>query len=133
MIDINELRSMVLDKDKSAFPAGKMLACVARKGNQSWIGLNSRKSHPLMFRKFKNGQENSCCHAEVSAVLQVPRQCRSLIYLYVVRFLKNGDVTMARPCGLCRRFLQHNNINFNRVFYTDWNWNGQWKRLDCSF
>lgn len=102
-----------------------MLAAVAIIGKTSWFGNNNRKSHPRMVKKFSNGQENSCCHAEVSALLKVPRRCRHMVELYVVRFLRNGKVTMAKPCVMCQRYLKQHKIK--HIYYT--NWDGGWDRM----
>ena len=132
MINFNEIRNSIFKISKKDFPGGKLVVSIAIKNKSSWIGVNTKKSHPKMKKKFRNGQEGSCCHAEINAILQVPRQCRSSIELYVIRFLMNGNISMAKPCNYCQIFLSENDINFKNVFYSDWNWNGNWVRLsDC--
>jgi hypothetical protein len=132
MINLNDIRNTLFQISKKDFPAGKMVAAVAVRGKTTWFGANSRRSHPRMVRKFRNGEEGSCCHAEVNALLQVPRQCRPNIELYVIRFLRNGAITMAKPCDYCQDFLEENNVPFRNVFYTDWNWDGTWSCLADS-
>lgn len=45
--------------------------------------------------------------------------------LYVVRFLADGTVTMAKPCELCQNMI--NSYGVKKVYYTDWE--GNWNRL----
>lgn len=127
MLRLDEIKKRLFSIDKEMFPSGKMLAAVAVVGKTMWIGNNNHKSHPMMVKKFSNGEENSCCHAEVNALAKVPRQCRHRAELYVIRFQRNGNLSMARPCALCRRFLSYNGIDFRNVYYT--NWDGEWDRM----
>ena len=126
MINIENVRIDLFKISKKEFPGHKRVAAIALRNKSFWIGTNTRKSHPKMFRKFRNGQESACCHAEVYAILQVPRQCRPNIELYVLRFLRNGNISCAKPCNFCQSFIEENNINFKNVFYSDWDWNGNW-------
>jgi len=129
MVHLDEIKKRLFSFDKNTFPAGKMVAAVAILGKTLWIGNNNYKSHPSMIKKFRNGSENSCCHAEVAAIAKVPRQSRHKVELYVVRFTRDGNVSMAKPCNLCQNFLKENKINLHNVYYSDWEWNGHWKRL----
>ena len=43
--------------------------------------------------------------------------------IHVIRFNKNGEVTMAKPCVYCQKFLKEHGVK--RVMYT--NWVGRWK------
>ena len=45
--------------------------------------------------------------------------------LFVVRFLSDGSITMAKPCPLCEQMIKDHGIR--KVYYTDWN--GEWQRL----
>ncbi len=45
--------------------------------------------------------------------------------VYVVRFLKDGTPTMAKPCRFCQKTLYENGVT--RVRYTDWN--GKWVKM----
>ena len=45
--------------------------------------------------------------------------------VHVVRFLKDGTPTMAKPCKYCQRYLYKSGVR--TVRYTDWQ--GQWKKL----
>lgn len=128
MLRVNEIRERLFLLEKKNFPSGKMLAAVAVIGKTNWFGNNNRKSHPMMVKKFRNGQEGSCLHAEVSALLKVPRQSRHMVDLYVVRFLRNGSISMAKPCPMCEKFLRKHSVR--NVYYT--NWKGGWDRMKLS-
>ena len=41
----------------------------------------------------------------------------------VIRFKKNGEVTMAKPCRFCEIFLRNHGVK--KVYYT--NWEGEWE------
>ncbi len=125
MLKIEEIRKRLFQIDKKDFPSGKMMAAIAVIGKTSWMGNNNRKSHPLMFQKFANGQESACCHAEASALLKVPKKCRSQVEIYVIRFLRNGNLTCAKPCEMCQDFLKKYNVK--NVYYT--NWDGKWNKM----
>jgi len=43
----------------------------------------------------------------------------------VVRFLKDGTATMAKPCIHCQHFLKH--VGVKKVRYT--NWFGVWEEM----
>ena len=127
MLNIKEIRSRIFSINKNDYPGNKLVASVAILGNSEYFGHNTRKSHPEMIRQFRNGSCGSCSHAEVSALNKVPRQCRHAVKLYVMRFLKNGTLSCAKPCQMCQGFLLRNGVDFKNVFYT--NWEGDWERL----
>jgi len=96
-------------------------------GKSFFIGTNRRKTHPEALRVFPNGNDSSWLHAEIDVVMKVPRDSRASVKLFVVRFLKNGDITMAKPCPMCQDYLNKQGVNLNNVWYTDWC--GKWRRL----
>ena len=52
--------------------------------------------------------------------------------VHVARFLRDGTVTMAKPCYFCQKYLRSNGVT--SVKYTDWD--GQWQKMkikDCNF
>ena|SRR3990167_202349 len=113
-------------------PSGKLVASIAFLGKTEYYGHNNKKTHPAMLRKFRNGCEGSCSHAELSALSKVPRQSRHLVVLFVMRFLRSdGSLTMSQPCSMCRDFLRENGVAFRNVFYTTWS--GGWEKLSNDF
>ena len=129
MFDLNNIRVQVLSKPKSDYPNAKMMASVAILGKSTYVGFNNFKTHPAGLKECRNSSVESCScnHAEVSAIAKVPRQSRHKLILYVMRFLASGEVSMAKPCALCEKFLSDNEIDLRNVFYTDWD--GNWKKL----
>lgn len=112
-------------------PGSAHVCACAKLGQTKWLGYNNKKSHPSARKLFKNGQIESCClHAEMDAIVKVPRSSRSKIRLFVFRFLKNGDLSMAKPCDMCLKFLEQEGIKAKNVYYT--NWNGIWENLDSN-
>ena len=61
-------------------------------------------------------------HADADLILKldyVPEK------ISVVRFLKDGTATMAKPCIHCQHFLKH--VGVKKVRYT--NWFGVWEEM----
>jgi len=93
--------------------------------NRGVIGIN----RPKLTAKFRKRYPNSKVthheiHAEVDLVLNL-RHGPPPEKIHVVRFLKDGTLTMARPCIHCQNFLRHAGVR--RVRYT--NWDGQWEEM----
>lgn len=81
------------------------------------MGENSNKGHPKCRRIYKDRKVGFSQHAEMN-VLRFARPNDTLI---VVRFKKNGEATMAKPCPHCEEHIRKHNIR--KVYYTDWNGN----------
>lgn len=122
---IDALRTKLLSQNKNNFPSGARVGCFAVLGKQVYTGNNSKKSHPKMMKRYPSGNESHCTHAEVSALNKVPRQCRHQVIMYVMRFLCDGIMSMARPCALCEIFLKNNGVR--TIYFT--NWVGAWERM----
>ncbi len=88
------------------------------------IGVNSSSRNSAKFRKrYKNSCETYHeVHAEVDLILKL-REVPTKIS--VMRFLKDGTVTMAKPCIHCQHFLKHKGVK--TVRFT--NWEGFWEEM----
>lgn len=126
MFNLDHIIQDILLTSKKIYPGQKPVVCVAFCQKSVYLGTNTRKSHPSMKLDYINGQESACCHAEVNAIAKIPRQIRSKAKLYIFRILRNGTISMAKPCDLCRIFLIKNEIDMKNVFYS--NWTGVWNR-----
>jgi len=60
-------------------------------------------------------------HAEMDAL----RYAKDGDTLKVIRFLKNGTPTMAKPCKFCLKLIKK--YNLESVQYT--NWDGKWEEV----
>jgi tRNA(Arg) A34 adenosine deaminase TadA len=89
-------------------------ATVLTNGYNTFIGLNSYKSHPLQARfAIKTGfPEKIHIHSEIAAIAQVARQALipnwaklnpdlSDYRMYIARVLADGSPALARPCPGC--------------------------------
>ena len=76
-------------------------------------------------RTYEDGPESVCYEGHAEMILCDRRLLKKNDVVHVVRFLKDGTPTMAKPCKYCQRYLYNNGVK--RVRYTDWN--GQWKKL----
>jgi deoxycytidylate deaminase len=88
------------------------------------MGVNGQSSRPEFRRKFKDGKECFTSHAEMEAVFKL-KEVRPNDVLHVMRFTKNGGISMAKPCQYCQEYLKKKGIR--RVKYTDWD--GSWKKM----
>ena len=98
------------------------VACIVyRRKRPIYIGINSSKQDLRFARRVKDGSLISSLHAEMDALKHTQPGDR----LEVRRFLKDGSMTMARPCVYCQRHIHKSGIT--RVTYT--NWKGEFVRL----
>lgn len=99
------------------------VACILyRQKKAIFIGTNSKKTHPICQRVTKDGSCVACLHAEMSAL----RFAQAGDSIEVLRFLKCGSVTMARPCQHCASLIVQKKLK--QVRYT--NWEGAWEIAD---
>jgi tRNA(Arg) A34 adenosine deaminase TadA len=97
------------------------IAAVLKRGkNIVRIGENTNKTAPRFKRQYKDGTWGSHMHAEMNVL----RFAKPGDTLDVMRFSSTGEeLTMAKPCELCMKFIKESKIK--KVRYTDWdgNWN----------
>ncbi len=117
MRSINIARNIALKNGENYHVAAILL----RDGIPIRIGTNQSKTHPIAYRRYKDGQEAANMHAEMD-VLRFARKGDSLV---VTRFLKDGSLTMAKPCIHCIKLIK--SIGLKEVRYT--NWSGNWEYL----
>ena len=96
-------------------------AILYRGGKPVKVGVNTSKTHPLAHRTFPDGKSSAGLHAEMNVL----RFAQPGDDLEVIRFKKNGDWTMAKPCRFCQRLIEDKKIG--RTRYP--NWEGEWQVL----
>jgi deoxycytidylate deaminase len=84
-------------------------AVVIRKNRIVGKGFNSTKTHPMLHRL---GYHST--HAECDAMMHASEGDT----LIVVRVLKNGKLTCAKPCKDCLIFAKQYGIK--KIVYSDW-------------
>jgi len=94
------------------------------RGKTPVIGVNSFHTKPEFRRDFGDGSMAFSAHAEMSAVSKL-KLIKPNDVLYVMRFLKSGQPTMAKPCKYCQKYLRDKGIR--KVRYTDWD--GNWIKM----
>jgi deoxycytidylate deaminase len=77
------------------------------------IGTNQEKTHPHFHRKYKNGSAHNL-HAEMD-VLRFAKPGDTIV---VMRWSAKGQMTMAKPCPHCQKFIKEAGIT--EVTYSDW-------------
>ena len=99
------------------------LAAWFKSGGELTFGTNSDKCSARFRRQYKDGSIGYHLHAEMDLLLKMGHNIADEIC--VIRFKKNGDITMAKPCRYCQKFLKTYGVK--RVRYT--NWDGKWESM----
>lgn len=97
------------------------LGAVVFKGKDFTGGWNSYKTHPKL-----KMYHYPVLHAEAHAMINHGLYNCDGWSLVVTRVLRNGEMTMAKPCECCVGFMKEYGIK--NIYYT--NWNGDLEQLD---
>lgn len=102
--------------EESTYGSFRHGAVLARGGSIVSFGSNSDK-YCSMGKNYRNHHGCPTYHAEIKAILNIPRHITKGSVMYVARCSKNGrDVRMSKPCSMCHAIMQERGIN--KVFYT---------------
>ena len=84
----------------------------------SIVSFGSNKSNHCQFgRRFRHRDRGDATqHAEISAILGMPRSTTQGADLYVVRINNFCQWRMSKPCHMCEEALRF--VGIKRVFYT---------------
>jgi len=104
-----QLAIKVAEKSQHQFRLGVVVALGSR---IMALGINKYRTHPRQMNWRTNDFANSV-HAELDAILSCPYIEGATIY--VARILRNGDVSMAKPCKICQKIIKSAGIK--RVVY----------------
>jgi tRNA(Arg) A34 adenosine deaminase TadA len=78
-------------------------ACVLTDNKTTYVGFNSRKTHPL---QFKFNPKSTCLHAEMDAIRQAVRVHGTDLgrfSMFVARVHRGtGEPILAKPCSGCQ-------------------------------
>lgn len=99
------------------------LAAWVKSGAEFTFGVNSERCSKRFMRRYNDGSTRYHVHAEMDLLIKMGRDVADEIC--VIRFKRNGDITMAKPCRHCQKYLKRYGVK--RVRYT--NWDGQWERM----
>lgn len=105
------------------------VVCLIQVSNRWVIGLNNQeRTSPHYERILPDGTRRSTEHAEMRA-LQMARKIGGKIrQVIVLRFKKNWEVSMARPCSACYQMLIEAGIPDRKIYYSGWN--GELERMN---
>ena len=81
------------------------------------MGSNTPKTHPHFKRSYKSGECSYHMHAEQNVL----RFSKPGDRLRVLRFSAKGQLTMAKPCPVCQKFIKQ--FGIRGVEYSDWEGN----------
>ena len=107
---ISRAKEMALNNDHKFHVA----AALYRRKSLLRIGVNTDKTHPQFHRTYSNGDDGYTLHAEMDVV----RFAKPGDRVFVLRWDKSGERTMAKPCPHCMRYLYQAGIR--EVHYSDW-------------
>lgn len=101
-------RAMKLAQKVKPVAGAKVAAIIRTPYGREFVGINSRKTHPLM-AKFGKNDKAICKHAEVDAIVTALRwidsdDLRGSI-MYVARAKADGSSGLAKPCSGCQKAL----------------------------
>ena len=100
------------------------LVAWVQRGKTAIYGVNGLRSSPRYKRWYPDkGVTCYTGHAEMEAISRA--KAKPGDKLYVMRFLKNGSVTMALPCCHCLEHIKRAGIK--TIHYTDWE--GTWIKI----
>ncbi len=93
-------------------------AVIAVNGKPISVGINKPNcTHPKQDDAHYPGQHATSTHAELSAILGVPREQLERSSIYVARRLRSScKPGLAKPCSTCARLIKEAGIK--RVIYT---------------
>ena len=100
-----------------------LVAFVKNKNSYYW-GVNSSRLSAKFERKYPDGSFGYRIHAEMDLIRKFPPG--ALRQVNVIRFKKDGSVTMSKPCTHCQRFMKAHGVK--KVRYT--NWDGEWEEME---
>lgn len=108
---------------QSDHPQHKLGAVLVQKNRIISVGANFiQKTHPITKAHDKTGFKT--LHAEVNCLLKLKKNKEKLYgaTIIVYRQNKQGQLSMARPCEMCRSILK--SFGISKMIYTV---NGGWK------
>ena len=91
-------------------------AVVVKGGSIVSFGFN-KANHCQFGKRFRQTDKGHATqHAEISAILGLPRSATQGADIYVVRINNDCDWRMSKPCPMCEQALKF--VGARRVFYT---------------
>lgn len=107
------LAARMAEKSQHRF---QRVGVIIAKGNRIiGVGINKYRTHPQQINWHTEKNSNSI-HAELDGVISSGDIRGTTIY--VVRVLKSGECSMAKPCRECQKIIESAGIK--RVVYTTW-------------
>ena len=91
-----------------------LAAVLIRNNHTVRIGTNQQKTHPKFTRYYPDGTCRSHLHAE----MDVLRFSKPGDVIFVMRFDKDGALTMSKPCKYCQQHIK--DFGIKTVHYSDW-------------
>ena len=91
-------------------------AVVVKGGSVVSFGFN-KSNHCQFGQRFRHMDKGPATqHAEISAILGLPRSATQGADVYVVRINNDCDWRMSKPCPMCEQAMRF--VGIKRVFYT---------------
>lgn len=107
------LLQRLAEKSDSNYKIGALLV---KGGSVLNVGFNHKGTSKLIEKRRHLRPINSTVHAEIHAILGIPKSVAAGAVIYTGRFTPSGKVSNSRPCTLCQSILKE--MNIRKVFYT---------------
>ena len=117
MISIDSVIKRLREESKKAAHDQYIMACaIFNKKSIISIGVNKalswKKDVPSKFKKWPTS-----IHAEVDAIHKARKKNLKGCSLLVVRFLKDGNLAMAKPCNFCMSYINY--VEISNICYSN--------------
>lgn len=93
----------------------RVAASLIQGTNNNRVWTNNAKTHPALLPftpwPYLHAESNCLIHYGLD-------NCEDLALL-VIRVLKSGELSMAKPCEVCTKLIKYAKIK--NVYYSDWN------------
>lgn len=100
--------------EQSSYDSQRHAAILVKGGNIINFSCN-RKNFSCFGARFRRIPGQATIHAEIGAILGLPKKLTKNADIYVVR-VKGDSFCMSKPCQMCQAVLQF--VGVRRVYYT---------------
>ena len=114
MINVGIYKKALEEAENSLYYPYRIGAVIFKHNRILSSGKNQLRYSSRLKPEFKDFP--NVLHAEQDAIINAASNIRGAS-IFVIRTNQNGKISMARPCDMCYRLLQHVGIKY--MYYTD--------------
>lgn len=121
------LKMAISEAEKSTFKQFRVAAVIFSGPRILSTGTNAIRSHSKINKKFQ--EYLGSIHAEQASILAAKRNLKGTSML-IVRINKNGVLGMAKPCDMCRGFIE--TVGIKEIYYSTSNGEIAYERISMN-